>query len=68
MSFQGKCRSDHYKNRKGDHDLGEVFFKLRVFLNILLIRKKVFSYSSHRIETHLNVVVEVLEVDISVAF
>ena len=34
----------------------------------LVIRKKVFSESSHRIETHLDVVVEVLEFHISVAF
>ena len=46
----------------------EVFFKLRVYFFILVIRKKVFSYSSHLIETHINVVVEVLEVDISVSF
>ena len=34
----------------------------------LLIRKKVFSESIHRIEIHIDVVVEVLEVHFSVAF
>ena len=40
----------------------EVFFKLRVSFDGLVIRKKVLSESSHRIETNLDVVVEVLEV------
>ena len=40
----------------------EVFFKLRVSFDELVIRKKVFSESSHCIETRLDVVVEVLEV------
>ena len=35
----------------------EVFFKLRVSFYGLVSRKKVFSYYSHRIETHLCVVV-----------
>ena len=34
----------------------------------MVIRKKVFSESSHCIETHLDVVVEVLEVKISISF
>ena len=46
----------------------EVFFKLRVSFDGLVIRKEVFSESSHRIETHLDVVVEVIEVQSSVAF
>ena len=46
----------------------EVFFKLRVYFNELVIRKKFFSGSSHRIETHLDVVVEVLEVQSSPPF
>ena len=46
----------------------EVFFKLRMSLYGLLISKKVFSVSSHLIETHIDVVVEVLEVQSSVAF
>ena len=46
----------------------EVFFKLRVSFNGLVSRKKVLSESIHRIETHLDVVVEVLEVQSSVAF
>ena len=44
----------------------EVFFKLRVYFDGLVRRSKVFSESSHRIETHLNVVVQVLEVHTSV--
>ena len=44
------------------------FFKLRVYFGGLVIRKKVLSESSHRIETHIGVVVEVLEVQGSVTF
>ena len=33
-----------------------------------MTRKKVFSESSHRIETHLDVIVEVLEVQSGVSF
>ena len=40
----------------------KVFFKLRVYFDGLVIRKEVFSESSHRIETHLDVVKEVLEI------
>ena len=46
----------------------EVFFKLRVSFDGLIIRNKVFLEYSHSIETHLDVVVEVLEVHISAAF
>ena len=46
----------------------EVFFKFRVSFYGLLIRKEVFSESSHFIETHLDVVKEVLEVHSSVSF
>ena len=46
----------------------EVFLKLRVYIYGLVTRKKVFSESSHCIETHLYVVLEVLEVHISVSF
>ena len=38
----------------------EVLFKLRVFFDGLVIRKEVFSKSSHRIETYIDVVGEVL--------
>ena len=34
----------------------------------LIIRKEVFSESCHLIETHLDVVVEVLDIQISVSF
>ena len=40
----------------------EVLFKLRVYFDGLVIRKKVLSESSHRNETHIYVVIEVLEV------
>ena len=40
----------------------KVFFKLRVSFDGLVIRKEVFSESSHRIETHLDVVKEVIEI------
>ena len=46
----------------------EVLFKLRVSFDGLVSRKEVFSESSNRIETHLDVVVEVLEVQRSVSF
>ena len=46
----------------------EVLFKLRVSFDGLLIKKKFFSESIHHIETHLDVVVEVLEVHSTVSF
>ena len=46
----------------------KLLFKLRVSFDGLVIRNKVFLESSHRIETHLEVVVEILEVHSSVAF
>ena len=46
----------------------KVFFKIRVSFDGLAIRKEVFSESSHRIETHPDVVKEVLEIQSSVSF
>ena len=46
----------------------KIFFKIRVSFGGLVIRKKVFSESSNRIGTHLDVVIKVLEVQSSVAF
>ena len=46
----------------------KLFFKVRISFDGKLIRKKVFSEYSNCIETHLDVVVEVLEVHNSVAF
>ena len=46
----------------------KVFFKLRVSFDGLVISKEVFSESIHRIETNLDVVKEVLEVQSSVSF
>ena len=40
----------------------EVFFKLRVSFDGLVIRKEVFYESSHLIETYIDVVKEVLEI------
>ena len=68
MSVQWICRSNHSKNRKGDHNLGKVLFKLRVDFYGLVSRKKVFSDSIHCVETHIDVVVKVLEVHSSVDF
>ena len=45
-----------------------VLFKLRFYFGVLVNRKKVFSESSLLIETHIYVVVEVLEVHRYVAF
>ena len=46
----------------------KVFFKLRVSFDGLVIRKEVFSESSHHIETHIDVVKEVIEIRSSVSF
>ena len=46
----------------------EVFFKIKVSFDRLVTRKEVFSESSNLIETHIDVVVEVLEVQSSVSF
>ena len=46
----------------------KVFFKLRVSFDGLVIRKEVLYESSHRIETHLDVVKEVLEIQSNVSF
>ena len=46
----------------------KVFFKIRVYFYGLVIRKEVFSESVHRIETHIDVVKEVLRVHSSVSF
>ena len=46
----------------------EVFCKLRVYFYGLVTRKEVLSESSHCIDTHLDLVVEVLEIQSSVSF
>ena len=46
----------------------KVFFKLRLSFDALVIRKEIFSESGYHIETNLDAVVEVLEVQISVTF
>ena len=46
----------------------KVFFKIRVSFYGLVISKEVFSGSSHRIETHLDVVKEVLDTQSIVSF
>ena len=46
----------------------EVFFKLVVSFDGLVIRKRLFSECSHCIETHIDVVVGVLEVQSNVVF
>ena len=46
----------------------KVFFKIRVSFDGLVISKEVFSESSHRIETNIDVVKEVIEVQSSVSF
>ena len=45
-----------------------VLFKLRVSFDGLVIRKEFFTESSHRIQTHLDVVKEVLEIQSSISF
>ena len=46
----------------------EVFVKLRFSFDGLVTRKEVFSESSHRIDAHLDVVTEILEIHSSVSF
>ena len=46
----------------------EVFFKLRVSFDGMLTREEVLLEYSHRIETHIGVVVEVFEIQSSVYF
>ena len=47
---------------------GEVFFKLIVYFDGLVIVKKLLLDYIHRIETHIDVVIEVLEFHSSFAF
>ena len=44
------------------------FFKLRVSFDVQVIRKTVYLESSHRIERHLDMVIEILEIQSSVSF
>ena len=46
----------------------KALFKLRVLVDGKVIRKKVYLESSHCIERHLDVVIEVLEIQSSVSF
>ena len=46
----------------------KVFFKIGVYFYGMVIRKKVFSESIHILDTHIDVVVEVIEIHISVLF
>ena len=46
----------------------EVFFKLKVSFDGLVISKEVLSESSHWIDTTIDVVKEVIEIQISVSF
>ena len=46
----------------------KAFFKLKVLVDGQVISKKVCLESSHRIERHLDVVIEVLEIQSSVSF
>ena len=46
----------------------EVFSKIRVSFDGLVIRKEVLSESSHHIDTHLDVVKEVIDIQSSVSF
>ena len=46
----------------------EVFFKLTVSFDGLVARKEVFLESSHRIDTHLDVFIEVIEIQSSFSF
>ena len=45
-----------------------VCFKISVLLYVQVIRKELFSESSHRIERHLDVVIEIIDIQSSVSF
>ena len=68
VSVQGKFRSMHYNNRKGERDLLQSILKTQSEFYLLVSRNKVFSHYIQRIETRFAVVVEVFEVDISFDF
>ena len=68
MSVQGKYISEHSKNRKGDHNIGWSIIQTKSVFDGIVISKKVFLESSHRIDTHLDGVVESLDVQSSVSF
>ena len=46
----------------------EVFFKFRVYFDVLVTINKDFLESSQLVETHIDVVVEVIDVQSSVYF
>ena len=46
----------------------KAFFKIRVSCDVQVIRNKVYLESINRIERHLDVVIEVLEIQSSVSF
>ena len=46
----------------------KALFKLRFIFDGQVISKKVYLESSHRIERHLDVIIEVLEIQISFSF
>ena len=46
----------------------KAFFKLRVYFDGLEIRKEVYFDSSHRINRHIDVVIEILEIQSRVSF
>ena len=48
--------------------LNEVLFKVRVSFDVLVTRNNVFSDYIHRIDKHLDVVVEIIGVQSSVEF
>ena len=49
-------------------NLFELFYKIRVYFYRLVTSKEVLTESSHIIDKHLDVVVEVLEIQSSVIF
>ena len=57
VSVQEKSRSVRSKNRKMTTIWDGVFFKLRVYFDGIVSRKKVFLESSYLIERHNDVVV-----------
>ena len=68
VSVQGKFISGHSRIRKGYRDLGQSIIQTQSVFGGLVIRREVLSESSHRIETHLDVVKEIIEIQSSVSF
>ena len=53
----GNCVCVHYNNSKGENNLAQIILQIKVYFGDMLFRKQVLMKSSHRIETHLDMIV-----------